>query len=167
MNTEDLLEKYFEGETSADEERLLRQRFHEGEIPPHLAIYKPLFAYFDEEIQQKEAKETPRVTWTPRTTSQRRFRRIAVAAAASLLLLLTVNHWLNPLQSRACADNYVMINGRCYTDLHTVKAMAFEALQEVATPADEYLQPIDSNAEERDLVEQQFRELNRLFSDDD
>ena len=35
-------------------------------------------------------------------------------------------------------DNYVVINGRCYTDIHKVRSMALEALQEVAIPTDAY-----------------------------
>ena len=49
---EELLERYFEGETSATEEKLIRAFFASGEVPEHLAAYAPLFAYFDEEIER-------------------------------------------------------------------------------------------------------------------
>lgn len=45
---EELLERYFEGETSAAEEKLIRAFFASGEVPEHLAAYIPLFAYFEE-----------------------------------------------------------------------------------------------------------------------
>lgn len=45
---EELLERYFEGETSAAEEKQIRAFFASGEVPEHLAAYAPLFAYFDE-----------------------------------------------------------------------------------------------------------------------
>lgn len=49
---EELLERYFEGETSAAEEKQIRAFFASGEVPEHLAAYAPLFAYFDEEIER-------------------------------------------------------------------------------------------------------------------
>ena len=41
---EELLERYFEGETSAAEEKQIRAFFASGEVPEHLAAYAPLFA---------------------------------------------------------------------------------------------------------------------------
>lgn len=49
---EELLERYFDGETSAAEEKQIRAFFASGEVPEHLAAYAPLFAYFDEEIER-------------------------------------------------------------------------------------------------------------------
>ena len=54
---EELLERYFEGETSAGEEQRIRAFFASGDVPEHLAAYKPLFAYFDEEIEQLKEEE--------------------------------------------------------------------------------------------------------------
>ena len=48
---EELLERYFEGETSAAE-KADPCLFRFGEVPEHLAAYAPLFAYFDEEIER-------------------------------------------------------------------------------------------------------------------
>ena len=36
---EELLERYFEGETSAAEEKRIRAFFASGEVPEHLAVY--------------------------------------------------------------------------------------------------------------------------------
>lgn len=46
---EELLEKYFEGETSLEEENRLKNYFTEGEIAENLKAYKPLFEYFKSE----------------------------------------------------------------------------------------------------------------------
>ena len=40
---EELLERYFDGETSAAEEKQIRAFFASGEVPEHLAAYAPLF----------------------------------------------------------------------------------------------------------------------------
>ena len=50
MNIDELLNRYFEGETSAEEEQKLRRFFASDNVPENLSAYKPLFAYFDEEI---------------------------------------------------------------------------------------------------------------------
>ena len=40
MNIEELLNKYFEGETTCEEERELRRFFTRGIIPEHLQMYR-------------------------------------------------------------------------------------------------------------------------------
>ena len=41
-NIEQLLEKYFEGETSIDEEQALKDYFNSENVAPHLEMHKPL-----------------------------------------------------------------------------------------------------------------------------
>lgn len=42
MKIDELLDKYFEGETSCEEERRLRRFFTEEEkVPEHLLVYRP------------------------------------------------------------------------------------------------------------------------------
>jgi hypothetical protein len=173
MKTDDidkLIERYFEGETTADEERQLRAFFASESVPDRLRSYKPLFAYFDEEIQKahplklqaNEAKHTNKLWQT-----KRRWLYIASGAAAAVLLLLTLNHVLFPTDPCYCSDNYVVINGRCYTDIHTVRAMAAEALHEVATPVDEYFPKADVNDRERHVVDDQLKDLGSMFNDNE
>lgn len=45
---EDLLARYFNGETSIEEEKLLRDAFITGTVPPHLAAYQEWFAALSE-----------------------------------------------------------------------------------------------------------------------
>ena len=52
---ETLINKYFEGETTCEEERRLRRFFAEGLVPEHLEVYRPMFAFF--EAEQKELAE--------------------------------------------------------------------------------------------------------------
>lgn len=46
MNIEQLLEKYFEGETTIAEEKALKAFFNQGEVPEHLKVYQSQFQYF-------------------------------------------------------------------------------------------------------------------------
>jgi hypothetical protein len=132
MEIDDLLNKYFEGNTTVEEENVLRDFFRSEEVPKQLADCKPIFAYFDEEIQKMQgAANIP--------LKRRRF--IYWAAAASILLIIGVGQvYRGVMQTAPCrhASNYVIINGRCYADVEKARTMAFEALLQVATPAEDF-----------------------------
>ena len=51
---EQQLEAYFEGQTSLEQEQQLREFFLQEELPPHLQVYKPMFAGF-QLAEQEEA----------------------------------------------------------------------------------------------------------------
>jgi hypothetical protein len=84
-----LLDRYFLGETSLEEEQQLRAYFRDGDIHPELAAYPPLFSYWEQagEIVAPKAK---------RPAVRRRLpMRWLTAAAASAVLLLSLNTWFN------------------------------------------------------------------------
>ncbi|MDL2265803.1 hypothetical protein LJC43_05445 [Parabacteroides sp. OttesenSCG-928-G21] len=162
---EELLNKYFEGETSSEEERKLRHYFSSNDVPTEWEGYKSLFAYFDEEIEMNKQKKPLQPVIKP-LSHNRRILILFSGVAACLLLLFSINLWINPPAKRFCADNYVIINGRCYTDMHTIRAMAFEAFHEVATPADEYFPKTEDSNTDLLLIENQLKELSTFFSND-
>ena len=56
MNTSEielLLEKFYEGNTSLQEEKILRDFFFGTDVPAHLKSHKPLFNYFVREQRQE------------------------------------------------------------------------------------------------------------------
>jgi hypothetical protein len=78
-----LLEKYWEGETSVEEERQLKSYFNFGEIDPQHQKYAPMFQAFKAEQSVQYHKRhvlplRPQMYW---------------AAAASVALLLTAGVW--------------------------------------------------------------------------
>ena len=95
MKIDELLDKYFEGETSCEEERELRRFFTEEEVPEHLQTYRPLFAYLNREatsmaepteeksVTTESAKEVPAQRKPFRLCCQRHCRRIAPASRGS------------------------------------------------------------------------------------
>lgn len=48
---EQLLDRYWQCETSLEEEQILRTFFQQNDIPAEMSQYQPLFAYFNEEKQ--------------------------------------------------------------------------------------------------------------------
>lgn len=175
MNIDELLNRYFEGETSAEEEQKLRRFFASGDVPENLSAYKPLFAYFDEEIAaERDMAEEIWAEIAPEALPEKRFRLnrksvvyVLSAVAACVLVFLGISQLLYPADPCFCSDNYVVINGRCYTDIHKVRSSAFEALHEVATPADEYFPEEDKDEADRRIIDNQLKELGSIFSDDE
>lgn len=51
MNIEELLNKYFKGETTCKEERELCRFFTWDIVSEHLQIYRPMFGFLNEENQ--------------------------------------------------------------------------------------------------------------------
>lgn len=180
---EELLERYFEGETSAAEEKRIRAFFASGEVPGHLAAYAPLFAYFDEEIERGaeargnglEPEPEPELKPKPESVSvslrpegkRRPVLYLFSGVAACVLALLSLTRLLYPADPCFCSDNYVVINGRCYTDIHKVRSLAIEALQEVATPANDYFPEMEQDEADRQIIDNQLKELGALFSEDE
>ena len=79
-----LLQQYFDGATSLDEERELQRYFTAGNIPDPLIAYQPLFVFFDEE----RAVEPP--VHQPATRTIRLNWAIVAGIAASIAILFLV-----------------------------------------------------------------------------
>lgn len=181
-NLNEILNRYFEGETSVEEERQLRAFFTSGDVPQEYVAYRPLFAYFDAESKKAGKTDadneealydeglldgipTPEeIRHTDRTPRRRLWYAVA-GIAASVMLIAGSYRLLNPVDSCFCSDNYVVINGRCYTDIHQVRTLALEALQEVATPTEDYLPAPGEVFNDREIINEQLQELSTLFDE--
>jgi len=102
MNTreiETLLGKYYEGNTSLAEEKILRDFFRNGDLPDHLKEHRQLFGFFadrqsenlpdpdfERKLTEKLAGEADGATVIPFTLRNKRFLAFARVAAAILLL---------------------------------------------------------------------------------
>lgn len=77
---EDILEKYFQGETTIAEENQLKEYFSSSDVAQHLEQYKPMFGYFSQVKQQKSTQEIPL------QTKKRNVAWLSIAASAVVLL---------------------------------------------------------------------------------
>ncbi len=96
-----LLEKYFDGETSLEEEARLRDYFNGGKVEDDLKVYQPLFQHFSQEQEQAlsdefdgklfqrmgstEAKVVPMRTWPKQL--------LRIAAVGAVLIVAMVAIW--------------------------------------------------------------------------
>ena len=94
---EQLLERYWECETSLEEEQILRSFFNQKDVPARLLQYKEIFSFSDEDKQNKlgddfDARMLAMVEEQPAVEAKRiplwsRFSPIVKAAAAIAIVL--------------------------------------------------------------------------------
>mgnify|MGYP003555349020 FL=1 len=77
---EQLLEKYFQGETTIAEEKQLKAYFSSNDVAPHLAKYQALFGYFE---TQKGTQFEQKLPLQPRKQSTVKW----IGIAASFVVL--------------------------------------------------------------------------------
>lgn len=87
-NIEQLLEKYFEGETTTAEEIQLKQYFSTEQVAAHLEHYKPLFDYF---AAEKEEQFKPTLS----LKAKKRLTIARISLAASVVFLIGTLTFLN------------------------------------------------------------------------
>ena len=89
MKTEELLEKYFDGQTTCEEERALRRFFASNRVPEHLDVYRPLFICIDREAetfrqtQKEETAPAKQPEAAPKPTRLYRLYYLTTGIAAS------------------------------------------------------------------------------------
>ena len=116
---EDLLDRFFEGQTSNEEERVLYEFFARPDIPAHLERYREVFGYFESGIAL-DFSETPELRLPAKEISYKRKIgwAIAVCVAASLLLFLVNTVFMNQNASfNPYEGSYIVRNGVVMTDI--------------------------------------------------
>lgn len=96
---EKLVEKYFSGETSIAEEKLLKEYFSSPDVAPHLEQYRTVFGYFSQAKQEQFSKTVPL-----QPGKQNYVGWISVAASVAVLsgMLYFMNQ--QPEQSESTSD---------------------------------------------------------------
>jgi hypothetical protein len=122
-----LIEKYFEGLTTLEEEQCLREYFRKDTIPAELESYKAIFQFFTSE---RDAIGTNSPRLHEKKSRKIYLRWASVAAAACLLLYgglkLTFDDYQTPETS--CA----YINGEAYTNLELIQSEALKSLENLS-----------------------------------
>jgi len=158
-----LLERYFDGTTTLDEERDLKRYFAENaEIPESLKMYSSLFAFFADEraIQPPIRKKTTRRFVLSFSVIS------GIAASIALLLLISL-----PTSE---SENFVhFVNGQRVHDQAVAVAMAesklqsfAESMQRVQTSvsAFERLQETGQSLQQFDRISEAFQQVMEIGS---
>ena len=138
-----LLDNYFEGNSSAEEEKMLRRYFAQDDLPEDLKVYASIFRFLDDEAAAlavlNEIQRENNASARRRPLFLRKLRTIAAAAA---ILLIAVVLLTRP-DNTSLNGNYVWVDGQRITDPATVSKYAESSFGKV--------QP------ENDIIEDQLR----------
>ncbi|MFT4699256.1 MAG: hypothetical protein ACI9SJ_002422 [Flavobacteriaceae bacterium] len=105
-NIESLLEDYFEGNTTLEQETILRTYFANEEVADHLAPYKNLFAGLSvakQEVSQRALK-------LPETTGNTRGMWYSIAASAAIVIVVAGFMFSSPGISQGEKDALMALN---------------------------------------------------------
>ncbi len=106
---ENLLERYFDGNTSLEEERILKDFFQGEDIPPHLIALKDSFNYFSKEyntdeldasFDQKILSQINHFDISNKRQERKRTFYYISGVAASLLIIISIFTNFNPFTNK-------------------------------------------------------------------
>lgn len=156
---EDLVNRFFEGETSNREEQQLYAFFKGEDIPEQLQSYKEVFTYFEEGIRQES---TNGIYQTDLLTVKKKPRRriITIMTVAASILALTLikpvffDNKFNPYEG-----SYIMKNGEKTYNIDEIKAKEKEIEKQMAQiemEMESLYNSADDKMEELSEIENQF-----------
>ncbi|KAA6302404.1 MAG: hypothetical protein EZS26_001517 [Candidatus Ordinivivax streblomastigis] len=117
-----LLENYFEGLTSLQEEQLLREYFQSDAVDADLKVYQPMFQYFAIlSPSKKRASIKGRGLWW----------------AAACITLCIGSYFLFSTQKALPKTSIAYINGKKYTNIKLIQAQALKALENMSEDEDD------------------------------
>jgi len=134
---EELLERFFEGQTSNAEEQRLYEFFAGDDVPEHLFHYKQVFSYFDNDIEEEinevkadmfiilpSALRSMEEEFSEKEVPVRRIKKRtwiiwSGIAAAALLTLILLNPFEKPFDPYE--GSYIIRNGVRITDPETIR----------------------------------------------
>ncbi len=92
---ENILEKYFQGETTIAEENQLKEYFSSSDVAQHLEQYKPMFGYFSQVKQQQSTQNLENLALSETIPLKTKKRNVAwLSIAASVVVLLGIGTYL-------------------------------------------------------------------------
>jgi len=167
MKIDNLLERYFEGLTTTEDEATLRDFFTSDYVPENLMMYKPLFTHFDNEIKRQKTVVTGNLREendAPASKANKSKKLILwLSGVAACVAMLTGFVFASQKNKCPRTGDYVIIDGRCYTDEATIRSATFKTLHEVAEDGD--FLPDNRPSNVIDLVENQLKQFDFLLDE--
>lgn len=166
--TLNLIDKFFEGDTTLEEERQLYSLFNDKQIPAELEKYRDMFVDFGALPVQQQAKAA---IGTVETISSSRkavsyrpvIRHIAAIAASVVLIVTSVLIYNNYNEEKHLAalygGSYVIENGKRIDDLRKIRPQIEQTLAEA--------KKIDINIDQSSFIRQAEREVLNSIGDDE
>jgi len=129
---EELIERFFDGQTSNEEERELYDFFSSENVPEHLLPYRQVFAYFETGIKEEESNHQ---TTGRKNVQSFRKKKITIWAsiAASILILISfgIYHFTREKEFNPYEGSYIIRNGVKITDPKIVNPEIEKTIEEM------------------------------------
>ncbi len=143
---DELLEKYFAGNTSLQEEMELKLYFGGNNLIPEHQKYVPLFQSFEKEKEIKlPAKE---VTFTKQTSLRRRIIFISSGVAAACLFSILIFRYQTP------SENYMIVHGKRINDSEKAQEFANTKIEKSLNVIHKSLASYKDNKEIREKLQE-------------
>lgn len=132
-NIEEYITRFMEGETTNEEERAIYHFFRSEEVPEHLKVYAPMFAWYEDGMPEEQAAVSLKTS--------RRFHlpveiwSIGIAATIAVVVGLgTLLFWdkeNNEPDEWACYEgSYIEVRGKRITNVKQILPSILETLNE-------------------------------------
>jgi hypothetical protein len=165
---EKLLERFFEGETSNEEEQQLYLFFRQEEIPEELAGYRPVMRYFESGLASEPEPEVQHPVVPLHVSNRRKQWIIRISIAASFLILVSSTFFFfrntDPYEG-----SYIVRNGVRITDLDLIRPELEAAIQKslwIEQEADRLIERLsETDDSQEDHIMQQLQDYNQQLLD--
>lgn len=120
---EELLERFFDGQTTNTEEKELYVFFGNDEVPEHLVPYKPVFGYFESGLAEEvNASEVKPASVKP-LSSRRKYITIITGMAAAILLFFMLQPLFTheDIETDPFEGSYIVRNGERIDDIDEIR----------------------------------------------
>lgn len=155
-NIEEIVKKYFEGETSISEEKELRDYFSSQDVAPHLVQYTDLFTYFATAKKEQFAEDITKVTVFKDQKKDKKPSFYWISIAASFVILLGIGTYLFYASDSLNKDK----DFGTYDD----PKVAFEATQKALSLLSN---KVNAGIESVQYVEEYQNTKNRIFNNNE
>ena len=136
----DLLERYFNAQTSLQEENQLKIYFNSNEIDPEHEIYRPLFDVFESESEiSYRSDSSADLKIKSRKLSNFWLKSISLTGIAASLELA---EWL--FGNNSTTADYAIMNGKRINDAEYAQQLAVSKMNKVNKMLSKNMQPLNS-----------------------
>lgn len=132
-----LIEKYYEGMTTVDEEKRLHAFLSRTDLPEKYAPEQAMFGYFNSRKPKKYVRLPQYIRW-------------ATGAAAVVAMVVSVQIFSNETPA-----NYAYVNGQKITDINRIKTEAIASLHGVSS-GEQYVEEGISSLNNSQMIEEQL-----------
>ena len=117
----DLLNRFFEGQTTCNEEQELYLFFMQDDVPEEFIRYKPVIKYFESGLADELGLSVQRPSHTAHTSKKRWIVWSGVAASFLLMLFTSLYFLKNKDASDPFEGSYIIRNGVRITDINLIR----------------------------------------------